>query len=260
MNHKTNNGLNNNGFTLVELLIAVAISGFILAAVYMTYRSQQKSYVVQEKVATMQQNIRSAMYYMEREIRMAGFDPTGNADAKIETANANSIRFTMDVTGGQNDGIDNDNDGIVDEDTDGIDNNGDGVIDRGTEADEFRFSDGNLDDSNEDISYSLYISDGIKKLGRKSSSTANNQPIAEYIDALNFVYLDEDGNVVASIPEIRSIQITLIARAPEGDKSFVNNKKYYNQQDTCILDLSSSPDNIRRRILTTTVKCRNLGL
>lgn len=260
MNHKTNSDLNNNGFTLVELLIAVAISGFIAAAVFMTYKSQNKSYLAQEKVATMQQNIRSAMYYMEREIRMAGYDPTGNAGAKIETANANSIRFTMDVTGGHNDGIDNDNDGIVDEDTDGIDNNGDGVIDRGTEADEFWFSDGNLDDSNEDVTYSLYTSDGIKKLGRKSPSTANNQPIAEDIDALNFVYLDEDGNVAASIPEIRSIQITLVARASEGDNSFVNNRKYFNQQGTCVLDLSASPDNIRRKLLTTTVNGRNMGL
>ena len=75
MNHKTNSGLNNNGFTLVELLIAVAISGFILAAVYMTYRSQQKSYVVQEQVAAMQQNLRAGIGLMQREIRMAGYNP-----------------------------------------------------------------------------------------------------------------------------------------------------------------------------------------
>ncbi|MBN1907686.1 MAG: prepilin-type N-terminal cleavage/methylation domain-containing protein, partial [Deltaproteobacteria bacterium] len=62
------------GFTLVELLIAMAIAGVVMAGVYSAYSSQQRSYLAQEQVAAVQQNLRVAMYFMEREIRMAGCD------------------------------------------------------------------------------------------------------------------------------------------------------------------------------------------
>ncbi|MCD6266685.1 MAG: prepilin-type N-terminal cleavage/methylation domain-containing protein, partial [Deltaproteobacteria bacterium] len=67
---------NENGFTLVELLVAMAISVIVMASIGYVYYTQQKSYVAQEQISAMQQNLRAAMYYMEREIRMAGFDPT----------------------------------------------------------------------------------------------------------------------------------------------------------------------------------------
>ena len=71
----------NKGFTLIEILVALAVSGLVLAGIYQTYLAQQKSYIVQGEIAKMQQNIRAAMFLMVRELRMAGFDPTGNAAA-----------------------------------------------------------------------------------------------------------------------------------------------------------------------------------
>ena len=53
-----------SGFTLVELLVAMVISLVVMGGIYSTYHSQQKSYLVQEQVAAMQQNLRSAMYNM----------------------------------------------------------------------------------------------------------------------------------------------------------------------------------------------------
>jgi type IV pilus assembly protein PilW len=231
---------NKKAFTLIELLVALAISGVVLAGIYSTYYSQQKSYITQEQVAAMQQNLRAAMYIMQREIRMAGCDPTENAGAEIKTAGTNSIRFTLDITGGESDGKDNDNDGSVDE------------------ADEKRFSDGFCDDINEDVTYSLYTADGIQKLGRKSPSTAVNQPVAENIDALDFVYLDANGATTATLANIRSVQITLVARTGRRDPGYTNNTSYQNQQDTTIY--TAPNDNFRRKLLTAEVKCRNLGL
>jgi len=63
------------GFTLIELMIAMVIAGIVLAAIYQAYRSQQKAYVTQQMVIEMQQNARSAMTLMKREIRMAGYKP-----------------------------------------------------------------------------------------------------------------------------------------------------------------------------------------
>ncbi len=88
-----------DGFTLVELMVAMAIGLIVMSAVYSTYSTQQKSYVLQEQVAAMQQNIRAAMYYMTREIRMAGCDPTGNAQAGITAAGPTTISFTRDIRG-----------------------------------------------------------------------------------------------------------------------------------------------------------------
>ncbi|MBW2089697.1 MAG: hypothetical protein JRI37_12075 [Deltaproteobacteria bacterium] len=48
----------------------------------------------------MQQNLRAAMYYMQREIRMAGCDPLNTGNFGITAANADSITFTEDINDG----------------------------------------------------------------------------------------------------------------------------------------------------------------
>ncbi len=230
--------INKDGFTLTELLIAMAIAGIVMAGVYSAYSSQQRSYIAQEQVAAVQQNLRVAMYFMEREIRMAGCDPKGSAGAGIRTASPNSIRITMDITGGETDGLDNDGDSNIDE------------------ADEANFGDGDTNDVNEDVTYSLYTSDGIQKLGRKKPSTYN-QPVAENIDALNLVYLDKDENPTITLAEIRSVQITLVARTARGNRGFKDTAVYINQQGAAVLGPKN--DHFRRKLLTTQVCCRNLA-
>ncbi len=75
---------NQKGLTLIEILIALAISAFVMAGIYSTFNSQYKSYMIQERIVAMQQNLRAGFYQLERNIRLAGFDPTGNAGAGIE--------------------------------------------------------------------------------------------------------------------------------------------------------------------------------
>ncbi|MDH3572724.1 MAG: prepilin-type N-terminal cleavage/methylation domain-containing protein [Desulfobacteraceae bacterium] len=62
----------NQGFTMIELSVAMVVSLLAMAAIYSTFLAQHRSYQVQGETADMQQNIRSAMFYMQREIRMAG--------------------------------------------------------------------------------------------------------------------------------------------------------------------------------------------
>jgi type IV pilus assembly protein PilW len=81
------------GFTLVELLVAMAMAGIVIGAIYSTFKSQQDSYVNQEVVAEMQQNLRAALYMMARDIRIAGYDPSEVADAGIVSAGPNSINL-----------------------------------------------------------------------------------------------------------------------------------------------------------------------
>ncbi len=87
-----------HGFTLVELMIAMVISGFIMAALYSAYVVQQKHALAQEQVTEMQQNLRAGMDYFIGEIRLAGFDPTGEVTdgEKIVDATANSLQYFFD--------------------------------------------------------------------------------------------------------------------------------------------------------------------
>ena len=61
------------GFTVVELLVAIAIGLVILAGLFRTFKVQQDSYVIQDEVSAMQQNLRAAMHFITRDLQMAGY-------------------------------------------------------------------------------------------------------------------------------------------------------------------------------------------
>ncbi|MBW2079016.1 MAG: prepilin-type N-terminal cleavage/methylation domain-containing protein [Deltaproteobacteria bacterium] len=90
---------NNKGFTLAELLVAMGLSAIVMASVGYVYYTQQKTYLAQEQIAGAQQNLRAVLYFMEREIRMAGYDPTRSGNFQIQTANTNTITFRIDLNG-----------------------------------------------------------------------------------------------------------------------------------------------------------------
>ncbi len=70
---------NVRGFTLVELMVTLAVASVLMAGIYKVYQGQLKSQVVQNAVRDSQEDLRSAFYYLERTIRMAGFDPNRGA-------------------------------------------------------------------------------------------------------------------------------------------------------------------------------------
>ena len=65
------------GFTLLELLIALLISGVLVTAGYGVYINQHEGWIIQEQITTMQQNARAAMHELETKIRMAGYKLPG---------------------------------------------------------------------------------------------------------------------------------------------------------------------------------------
>lgn len=225
-----------SGFTLVELMISIVISAMVFGAIYTAFRSQQKSTDTQIQIAQMQQNLRAASLLMTRELRMTGFDPSGDAGATVTSALPNALRVTMDLRG--------------DDPPAGVDADGDGITD----------PDGDLTDPGEDVTYSLYVdADGTQKLGR--AAPALNRPVAENIEVLEFFYTMADGsetlNVLpADYGDIRGVKITIIARSERGDPA-INNA---NQSLTLG---SGNPwpipnDNFRRRLMTTSIQFRNM--
>ncbi|MBW1704377.1 MAG: PilW family protein [Deltaproteobacteria bacterium] len=70
---KKKNNRTENGFTLIELMVAMVIALIVMGSIFMTFKSQQDSYVIQDQVTRMQQNLRGSMYVMTRDIQMAGY-------------------------------------------------------------------------------------------------------------------------------------------------------------------------------------------
>ena len=220
----------NKGFTLIELLITLAISGVLMTSTYAAFQAQQDSYLAQDQVAEMQQNIRAGLDIMVHELRMAGYDVNQNGTktgtAGITAANISDITFTSVADA---DGNDNDSDGNVDE------------------AGELKT-----------VQYRLYdaYGDGDNDLGRQAGAAVVGA-VAENIDALEFNYLDSSGVVTATLADIISVQISILARAGNPDRKF-NNAQTYTTASGAVWGPFN--DNFRRRFEIVTVKCRNMGL
>ena len=61
------------GFSLIEVMAAIAILGIAMTAVFSTFLFQQRSYTTQVRVAEMQQNLRDALEMISRDLRMCTY-------------------------------------------------------------------------------------------------------------------------------------------------------------------------------------------
>ena len=222
-----------HGFTFIELVVAMAISSFVMAGIISVYWAQTKSNRKQQQLVERQQNLRAVLFLMEKDIRLAGYDPTKADIAGIVDAKQDTIQFTMNIGGGNSDGIDNDFDGEIDEDTfgqekDGIDNDGDGSIDESDEADESGYSDDAISGPGETVTYFLDGTNLIRNAGNGDQIAAFN------ISAIQFDYLNglgvslvDTGLTPARVPDaqrqdIRIVQIVLTIQDDNGTLSYKN--------------------------------------
>jgi len=95
---------NKKGVTLIELLIGLVISAIIIAGIYRVFITQTRAYTVQDQVVDVQQNIRSAMELMLRDIRMAGYTSNVNPVALVtpifpgDTATVRLMRLGLNIS------------------------------------------------------------------------------------------------------------------------------------------------------------------
>lgn len=237
------------GYTLVELMVAVALTGIVTMSIYKSYISVSTSYDVQDQVVEVQQNARVAMDRMVREIRLAGCDPQLSDVPTFLQVDDSTVRFTMDIAGGgsKTDHLDNDIDGFVDED------------------DEAYMSDGDVDDAGEDITYSLVG----EELKRTSTAGGTAQVVIENVNALRFIYYDKDYAITADPAKVRIVQIAVVVRSSNEDYAFTDNT-LYNIKDLTAAEatvdifnaaaLPAAQKNFRRQLLTAVVRCRNMSM
>jgi len=86
------------GFSLVELLIAMAVGLVVLGAMYSVFTIQNKTFGNQENFVEMQQSVRAGMDMMAREVGMAGYDPAGVNFAGVPY-DANKLQIYADLNG-----------------------------------------------------------------------------------------------------------------------------------------------------------------
>jgi len=176
------------GFTLLEALISMAIGGLLIGAVVNTFIIQRKSYDIQEQVTEMVQTARAAMDMMTREIRMAGYDPTG---AGFDGISYDSAKLQVEA-----------------------DLRGDNPSDP---------PDGDTQDSNENIAYRY---DPAPDFQIDRNTGGGNQPFAENIDSFVFACLNGNGNPTTINADIRQVRLTVTARTAKPDPHYSANGGY----------------------------------
>jgi type IV pilus assembly protein PilW len=247
--------INEAGFTLVELMIALFISALVMATVVTVYTTQSRRYSEHDDLANIQQDLRGVLIKMPAEIRLAGCDPTESGVPRIVTATSTLFRFTMDIEGSAVAANPNTADGVV--------------------------------DANENIAYGfapgvaaangVVVGGGTASLGRHTGIGALKlEPLADNIEALEFNYILDDGDV--SIPDIIlcngktttslapaatdlnkicGVQVSILARVPNPSQGFTNMSTYTTASGAV---WTPPQDNFRRRLVVSNVQLRNTGL
>ena len=76
------------GFTFIEMIVALGVVGVVLVATFRLYIVQHSGFIIQEERTNLQQNARASIDALTRHIRMAGYDLPGGLDA-IEAYDTN---------------------------------------------------------------------------------------------------------------------------------------------------------------------------
>ena len=220
-------GDNRKGFTLVDILVGLAMASVLMVAMVSLFTTMGRSYTTQNVAADVQQVARAGVELMIQEMRMAGFDPSGSAGAaifsnfddtsvfdddhkdKVPDTDATHIAFTIDA----------DMDGRIDH----------------CRSDEGTIKCPAKDDNigNELIAYR--INNGVLEKYKGGSAyweelTENN------VSGFSFTYYDGNGDETTAVDAIRTVEISMTVQLPAGRRGTLS------------------------RTYSTRVRCRNIGL
>jgi len=160
------------GFSLLEVLISLSVFTIVIFAVYTTFTASHRTFARGEDKIEVQQTSRVAMGMAASEIRTAGYDPSNvmtlMPTTAIQVANANTLTFIADVDG----------------------NN---VTDQVT----YRLQGTQL------------IRDFASWGGAAPFPAPTSEQLADGVTALTFAYFDSSNNPTATLANIRRITIGL---------------------------------------------------
>ena len=171
-----------HGFSLLEMLIVLAVFTFIVGGIFTSLSQSQIRYQFEQEVAELQQSGRNAVDLMEREIKLAGFPKASYYDSGQSWTSANSNKvaagfITINATN------------LVFE----ADVEEDGIVERV----DYNLSSGTLSRSAED------------KPAGGGAPAAVYKVLANNVTALTFSYRDSNGTATATASQVRFVQILL---------------------------------------------------
>lgn len=151
------------GFTLVEILVSLALVGLVAAGIYGVYNLFFKQSTIRDMVLEAQQNARAAMNIMERELLNAGYFV--GAEEALSEATATSIEFVY-----------------TDPST---------AVVSTTSGKRLR------------VKYATLTESGVTYLTRKEDNitdgiTGSTRKIIDYVSSFTVTYYDIDGNTIAA--------------------------------------------------------------
>jgi type IV pilus assembly protein PilW len=271
---------NPKGFTLVEMLVAMAAGLVVMLAINSAYVNHQRSHVTQQLVVHMQQNARAALSLMKREIRMMGYDPAATDGVDNDSANGvddaaesslagivaaeyddssgiSTLQFSADLN--YNSSVDGDEDLIYTLVGTELQRNGQ-IVAYDIEAVGFAYAfdddgDGALDQS------------GGGNIIWAVDSNVGDDKLDMFLDTDDNGTIDENdteggANLAGQIEivDVRAVRIWLLARTRQPVKGHTDDQTYSvgaNHRGPADGDW----DPRRKRVLlTTTVYCRNMGI
>lgn len=172
---KTQGAQGQRGFSLVELLIATAIFGIMVIGVSTLYSTILSSFNRGENKTETQEVARFVLDLMSREMRLAGYDPSGAIAAlpttAIQVATANSVTFVADVDGND-------------------------------VTDQVRYR----------LQGTQVVRDSAVWGGTAFPALAGASEVAGDVAALTFTYLDDTDTVTAVLADIRKIRVDIVVQ------------------------------------------------
>ena len=225
-----------HGFTLVELLVVIAVFSVVMAAIYSIFVRSNRVYISQEEVVAAQQEARSALDILGREIRMAGLIAAdnqpggldlitaaayaGNPDSIIEIATVDAAARTTTLAFKS-------------------DLNGDGSTDA------VRYVHYHSDHATASRRNTIYREIATWSGGAWTDPAGGEQLFLENIQSLTLAYQMADGTTntaPANLEDIRGVVINLVAQTAHAVEPYQGGKF------------------VRTRQLISNIQIRNLGL
>ncbi len=250
MKTKMKKSLTSAGFTLVEMMIALAVGGIILTGLAITFKKQSDTKLIQEDVTELLQNGRVARALIADDLRMAGYygtnGPGVNDLALYPFPNTNAVTPTS---------------GALRENSLTVRYFEDNPI-SGPPA------------AIKTVGYDLYDStiDGdtvADNMGWTNSNLLPKRPLINDVDGLEFLYTLNDGTsavnaltttpTLTQVPFIKAVTVTMLLRGKfDRSGSGVTDINTYRTPFGRVW--GPFDDGFKRRLSTFTVSCRNMEL
>lgn len=234
---------NQQGFTLVEMLVAVTVALIIMTGVTAVFIAHSHHYTQHDDLSVLQNDLRSLLAIMSADIRVAGCDPLEKGQARILKAQENYLIFTADLYSKNNSRYPNESDGKVDSEG---------------ECFEYYYQQG------EDSSHPGSLK---RRNGRYTSGTACSgqlETLFDNIERLEFNYILDDNTSKTepttnqrSKKKIRAVQLSVLARAPNPTQGGYTHAGTFTSGSGQTWTVEQ--DGHRRRFVVTTIQLRNMA-